>query len=136
MKALIVPFFTILGLSLLLFACNNWSEVEKLQAEVEAIHDAPMMKMEELETLQNSAGKLLATADSTKKADLGRFITEAQSAHAAMFDWMAQYHAPEQGKMDKKAAIDYLNAQKSAANKMSEQVFNAIENGKKLLNNK
>ena len=121
---------------LLFSACENWSEVEKLQAEVEAIHDAPMMKIEELENLQNSAGKLLATADPAKKADLGKFITEAQAAHDAMFGWMNQYHAPEKGKMAKKAAIDYLNQQKIAANSMSQQVLTAVERGKKLLTDK
>ncbi len=122
---------------LLLFSsCENWSEVEKLQAEVEAIHDAPMVKMEELENLQNRAGKLLAAADSTKKTELGNFITEAQAAHDAMFDWMAQYRAPDKEMMDKKAALDYLNKQKNAANNMSEKVFQSIENGKKLLTDK
>ena len=126
----------ILLISIFFAQCENWSEVERLQKEVEAIHDAPMMKIEELEGLQKRAGNLLATADSTQKIELGKFITEAQAANDAMFGWMAQYHAPEKGKTDKKAAIDYLDQQKKLANAMSEQIFATIEKGKKLLTNK
>ncbi len=112
---------------------SNWAEIEKLQAEVEAIHDAPMMKIDELESLQNRAGKELATAPPARVAELKTFITESQAAHDAMFDWMAQYRAPEKGKTDPKAALDYLNQQKTLAQKMSEQVMGAVENGRKLM---
>ena len=118
------------------FSCNHWSAVEKLEAEVIAIHDVPMMKLDELETLQNQAGKLLATADSTKRQELEAYITEAQAAHDAMFDWMGQYHAPEEGQMDEKSAIDYLNKQKLTAQSMRDKVLTAIADGKKLLTDK
>jgi hypothetical protein len=111
------------------FSCENWSSVEKLQTEVENIHDAPMMQIDLLEKWQHQAAAKLSSPDSLK---MRAFISQANQANEAMFAWMNQYHAPEKGKISQKEAIVYLTEQKKQANLMSDLVLKAVADGKKL----
>ena len=125
----------LVALACFVCGCNDWRKVEKLQAEVEAIHDVPMQKMDELETLKTAAVHLFIETDSTKTArrdSLRVFIREAEKAHELMFDWMAQYRTPDKKTMTDKEAIVYLNNQKNSAIEMSNSVLNAVETGRKL----
>lgn len=123
-------------LSAFVCGCDDWQNVEKLQAEVEAIHDLPMQKMDELEQLKTVAVRVFNETDSLKtgrRDSLRLFVKNAEKAHEFMFDWMAQYKAPDKKTMSDKAAIDYLRHQKLTAIEMSDFVLSTIENGKKLI---
>jgi hypothetical protein len=112
------------------FSCENWSAVEKLQTEVENMHDAPMLQLDALENWQHAAAAKLNSADSVK---IKAFISQANAAHEAMFAWMNQYHAPEKGKISQKEAIIYLTEQKKQAQAMSDLVLKAVADGKNLM---
>ncbi len=120
---------------------NEWIEIEKLQREVEAIHDEPMAKMDRLEHFQKLAAKEFSTTDSTdlskkmRRDSLGNFIVRCQKANDAMFDWMAQYRAPDAKKDAPRAATAYLFEQKKLAEAMRLEVLSAIGEGERFLGN-
>lgn len=121
----------ILSSLLLIWSCDDRRQVKILQLEVEAIHDEPMQKLEELERMQSVAVKLLEEANATRRDSLNQFIRNAEAANEQMFEWMANYKAPDNS-MSTIDATNYLKNQKWLAQDMSNAVLEAFEMGKKL----
>ncbi|MEM8524482.1 MAG: hypothetical protein AAGG68_07550 [Bacteroidota bacterium] len=101
---------------------NNTNEVKQLWDEMMVIHDEVMPKTSEIVRLQKQL---------REKEDTEAIVQELASAEEAMWNWMnglKQYDKIEQ--MDKTEAIDYLKGSKAEIEKVSQQMMEAIEEGK------
>jgi hypothetical protein len=134
MKKSYLPLF----LAGLLSACSggNQQKVDKLEAEVIAIHDEVMPKMGEIVELKAKLAEQMANQDSTKanyqqykqKSDsLSNMLTDADNK---MMDWMDEYNPDTLKALKPDQALIYLAAEKEKLEKLKTSTINSINAAK------
>ena len=104
-----------------LMACSSGdkAEIEKMEADVMAIHDEIMPKMGEIMELKAKLAEKLSKSDSTKAEYLAQkkmsdsltnMLTDADNS---MMDWMEGYDSDSLKTLNKDGAKTYLSNQKS-----------------------
>ncbi|WP_234733344.1 hypothetical protein [Tellurirhabdus bombi] len=138
-----VTCFALLSLA----ACKSESKegVEKLEAEVMAVHDEVMPRMEELMQLKGQISEQLIMIDSTAKTNkltvplqdrinegimINQSLVEADSL---MSEWMYQYKADTLKSLDESKATEYLNLEKQKISRVKEKTNQSIDRAKKYL---
>ena len=138
--------FLLTGFAFLLLmagACNSKKEkggdADRLQKEVEAIHDETMAKIGALRYYQDTLGTLLRAmnTDST-----GSYAEEAESftmtlsvlneADDAMMDWMRNYN-PGNAEMSREERLKYLQSEKNKILEVQDKMDSAISRAESLL---
>ncbi|MFN7327800.1 MAG: hypothetical protein ACK5SQ_14565 [Chitinophagales bacterium] len=121
-------------LTSLLLACNDRKEVTALQTETEYIHDEAMKLMGPMNALVRDLKKELAEIDSTSARfdTIQQTILFAKQAESDMMEWMKNYKAPTES-VSKEEAISYLNQQKTAIEKNAQDLQEATNRAKSLI---
>jgi hypothetical protein len=131
----------LIAISLFTLACNDGSkgEVEKLEAEVMAIHDEIMPKMGDIMSLKEDLNANLKLVDSTatnysklkqETDSLSYLLTDADNG---MMDWMDEYNADTLAAISSEDAAKYLLEQKTKINSVKEITLKNIDAVKKYL---
>jgi len=106
---------------------------QALYNQVMDIHDEVMPKMDGLyklkKQLQDSIAKTPAMVEETKK-ELEQTIQQLDSASNSMMEWMRQFNPPTDSTSEE-ALREYLEAQLEMVKKMREDVWEALDKGKK-----
>lgn len=133
--------FVIAGVIVFSGCTNPWEAVDQLQAEVMEVHDSSMVKMDVIYQTQKGLKQLITVEpgdslllDKTAKESINRALADLDEADAAMFDWMAQYKAPNKEDYTPETATTYLNEQRGSIVAVDQQMDAAIEQGKALVN--
>ena len=126
--------FLLVGTFLFAIGCNNdQKQVESLQKETEAIHDAAMKDMSDMNRVARKLKDVMMAATMTpeQSAAYTDVLTTIGNAENNMMAWMAGYKAPT----DKPAAeaLKYLAEQKALIEKNQAEIKATTEAGKKLL---
>ena len=121
-------------LTSLLLACNDRKEVTALQTETEHIHDEAMKLMGPMNALVRDLKKELAEIDSTSARfdTIQQTILFAKQAESDMMEWMKNYKAPTES-VSKEEALSYLNQQKTAIEKNAQDLQEATNRAKSLI---
>ena len=121
-------------LTSLLLACNDRKEVTALQTETEYIHDEAMKLMGPMNALVRDLKKELAEIDSTSARfdSIQQTILFAKQAETDMMEWMKNYKAPTES-VSKEEALSYLNQQKTAIEKNAQDLQEATNRAKSLI---
>jgi hypothetical protein len=121
-------------LTSLLLACNDRKEVTALQTETEYIHDEAMKLMGPMNALVRDLKKELAEIDSTSARfdTIQQTILFAKQAESDMMEWMKNYKAPTES-VSKEEALSYLNQQKTAIEKNAQDLQEATNRAKSLI---
>ncbi len=121
-------------LTSLLLACNDRKEVTALQTETEYIHDEAMKLMGPMNALVRDLKKELAEIDSTSARfdSIQQTILFAKQAESDMMEWMKNYKAPTES-VSKEEALSYLNQQKTAIEKNAQDLQEATNRAKSLI---
>jgi hypothetical protein len=109
----------------LIYACKQENNVEKMKAEVMAIHDEVMPEMDNLMNLQRQLKSEIDRLDSageTEKADkLKLLVQQLQEADEAMMQWMRKYKDPSPD-MNEERALEYLQAEKESISNVKKKI--------------
>lgn len=135
----------ITGLSflfLMLGACNSekekGSDADRLQKEVESIHDETMAKIGALRYYQDTLGTLLRAmnTDTASSANEKQTFTSTlailNEADDAMMDWMRNYN-PNNAEMSREERLKYLQSEKNKILEVQKKMDSAISGAKTLL---
>jgi hypothetical protein len=131
----------LIAISLFAFACSDSSkgEVEKLEAEVMAVHDEIMPKMGDIMSLKEDLIANLKKVDSTstnypklkqETDSLSYLLTDADNG---MMDWMDEYNADTLAAISSEEGAKYLLKQKTKINSVKEVTLKNIDAVKKYL---
>ncbi len=136
--------FTVLAMSILLFACNSSghvkTEIEKkadsLYKEVNDLHMSAMAKsfqmedaQKKLQTAIDSISKLpanLKDAAAGYKFKLDSLLDRMKYAGFAMEKWMEDFKQPDSISQDLQKQIEYLAAEKLKISRVKEIIMNNI----------
>lgn len=127
--------FAFLLLAISTLACQTNADTEavaKLEADVMAVHDEVMPKMEQIMNLQADLKKR-TDADSSTRATaerLGRALTEADNA---MSDWMAEYKTDAVKTLSPAEARTYLEGEKRKIEEVKAKTNQSIDEAKAFL---
>jgi thioredoxin-related protein len=117
-----------------LLACTGDTAVKDLQQSTEHIHDEAMKEMAVMNRLGRELKKELAAIDSTaanpRREALVSALSAMRLAEEDMMNWMVQYKEPTG--MEKDAALQYLQTQKTKIEKNQSDIRAATEMGKRL----
>ena len=129
-----IKLISTLLLTSLLLACNDRKEVTALQTETEYIHDEAMKLMGPMNALVRDLKKELAEIDSTSARfdTIQQTILFAKQAESDMMEWMKNYKAPTES-VSKEEALSYLNQQKTAIEKNAQDLQEATNRAKSLI---
>lgn len=116
-------------------ACQSNADTEavaKLEADVMAVHDEVMPKMEQIMNLQADLKKRTETDSITRATadSLGRALNEADKA---MSDWMAEYKTDAVKTLPPAEARTYLEGEKRKIEAVKEKTNRSIDAAKAFL---
>jgi hypothetical protein len=118
----------------LLGACDNGKkEVAALAKETEAIHDAAMKDMAEMNRVARALKDFMISATMTPEQSqkFNDALTTMGNAENDMMDWMKNYKSPDA--LPSAEALKYLQEQKKLIENNHIDIKSATEAGKKLL---
>jgi Skp family chaperone for outer membrane proteins len=133
---------------LILFGCGKPSDhqqpatendaagpIEALYDQAWSAHDEVMPKLDEIMQLKRELqDKISKSPDmvAARKKDLERIISNLDSAHQEMMNWMHRMHAfnPQQDTLDQEKAREYLETEMEKIRKVSDLMNEAIEKAK------
>jgi hypothetical protein len=125
-----------MALGLLIFACNNSSQIENLQKEVMTIHDDEAMpRMSEISTLRRGLRSLLAedeSLDSLTVAEINVVIQQLEDANEAMMVWMREYNTSMDDMTDEQK-LSYLQAELVSIKTVRDEMLASIAAGEAIL---
>lgn len=102
----IILLFAVFG-----YSCKQENKVEKMKAEVMAVHDDVMPEMGNLMNLKSQLKEKISSLDSLEGLanleELNLLIQNLEEADEAMMDWMRNYKDPS-GEMTEDQALEYL----------------------------
>jgi len=118
-------------------SCTSKEETLKNKRdEVMQIHDEAMAKMDALNNYETIAREKVFDYKSNMQDDSASFyetiLFETVDAQNNMMDWMHQYNLDSASNNNSKAE-EYLKSQLTKVKKVHQDIFNALENGKKHL---
>jgi hypothetical protein len=124
-------------LSVFISFCENKNEIKLLQAETEKVHDDAMREMAEMNRIARNLKthpvlKAEITIENGRKDSILAVLHQIEVAEADMMSWMTSYVEPDE-KMEKNAAIAYLNDQKNKMVKNQKDIHEAVLAGKVFL---
>ncbi|WNJ18239.1 hypothetical protein [Pontibacter sp. G13] len=136
-------FKTYLGVFLLgasvLVGCESGPSVADKRAEVMAIHDEVMPKMDdihkltkELDSMRESLSASAEGVDSVALGEIADLKTQLKSADDAMMDWMHKFDASKLTG-DKATALEYLDSEMVSVQAVKVEMLKAIEDAKAYL---
>lgn len=132
MKTIISFVFSLI----ILVSCQSKEkEIQLLNAEVIAIHDEVMPKMDEVMKLKSKLQQQLMseTIEAPEKQKIQSLIIELEEADQAMMNWMRNYDSLMEGKTEEEK-LSYLNTQKESIQSVKEKMLGAISQADSYLN--
>lgn len=126
---------TVLFAGLMLAACNSdQKKMEALKSETDAIHDAAMKDLADMNRVARSMKQLMlsdSTMSAEKKAEFEQRLVAIGEAENNMTNWMMSYQIPA----DASEAVKFLEEKKTAIIANQQEIKTAMENGQKSLGN-
>lgn len=115
------------------------TDADRLQKEVEEIHDESMSEIGTLRYYQDTLGTLLRgmnvdtnNTNTELKEKFTSVIAELNAADDMMMDWMRNYN-PKSSEMEESARLKYLNSEKEKITKVKNRMDEAIRKAENLL---
>ena len=140
--------FLLAGLAFLVLipgACNSKKEkggdAERLQEELESIHDETMAKIGALRYYQDTLGTLLRAMNtdssyaSKEKENFTMTLARLNEADDAMMDWMRNYN-PNNAEMSREERLKYLQSEKNKILEVQKKMNSAISGAESLIKSK
>ncbi|MBI0398043.1 hypothetical protein [Cyclobacterium marinum] len=131
----------IISATILLFAafgysCKQENKVEKMKAEVMAVHDEVMPEMGNLMNLKSQlkekSSNLDSLDDSGNLEELNLLIQNLEEADEAMMDWMRNYKDPS-GEMNEEQAMEYLKEKMKSIKEVKQKINTSKAKARKAL---
>lgn len=112
------------GILWMLVACSSYSEAQKLEKDVMAVHDEVMPDISRVLKLRNAIYNKLDTLNDPVLIDSFQHITaNLTKADMDMMHWMHTYKQPN---LESDTAIAYLHNQKEAITAVALQIKSSI----------
>lgn len=137
MKTVKVEILIAIAFLSIITACNQKNRVEKLKAEVMAIHDEVMPEMGTLMNLQKELKDKISDLDTTDKSmadSLRRLVKQLEEADEAMMQWMRNYKDPSP-EMSEEKALEYLESKKESITEVKNKINASKAAAQAALNN-
>lgn len=137
MKTVKVEILIAIAFLSIITACNQKNRVEKLKAEVMAIHDEVMPEMGTLMNLQKELKDKISDLDTTDKSmadSLRRLVKQLEEADEAMMQWMRNYKDPSPERSEKEA-LEYLESKKESITEVKNKINTSKAAAQAALNN-
>lgn len=137
MKTIKVEILIAITFLSIITACNQKNRVEKLKAEVMAIHDEVMPEMGTLMNLQKELKDKISHLDTTDQSmadSLRRLVKQLEEADEAMMQWMRNYKDPSP-EMSEEEALEYLESKKESITEVKNKINTSKAAAQAALNN-
>lgn len=137
MKTIKLVILVAIALLSIITACNQKNQVEKLKAEVMAIHDEVMPEMGTLMNLQKELKDRIShlhTTDKSMADSLNRLVSQLEEADETMMQWMRNYKDPSP-EMGEEEALEYLKSKKESITEVKNKINTSKATAQAVLNN-